>query len=89
MTDWRRLLQRKNLTQCPGWVDHYTIKDAAKDVALDAGKVAAGQVDLVPPAPPGDMLLEPELDEQAPAQPSGGAATASGGGKATGGGSRP
>lgn len=66
-----------------------TIKDAAKDVALDAGKVAAGQVDLVPPAPPGDMLLEPELDEQAPAQPSGGAAATSGGGKATGGGSRP
>ncbi|MDO3517836.1 hypothetical protein [Ralstonia pseudosolanacearum] len=66
-----------------------TIKDAAKDVALDAGKVAAGQVDLVPPAPPGDMLLEPELDERAPAQPGGGAAAASGGGKATGGGSRP
>ncbi len=30
MTDWRRLLQKKNLTQCPGWVDHYT--EALKSV---------------------------------------------------------
>lgn len=23
MTDWRRRLRKKNLTQCPGLVDHY------------------------------------------------------------------
>ncbi len=26
MTDWRRRLRKKNLTQCPGLVDHYTLK---------------------------------------------------------------
>lgn len=65
-----------------------TIKDAAKDVALDAGKAATGQVDLVPPPPSGDRLLEPELDDQVPDQSAGGSGQGGGGkpgGKASGG----
>ena len=67
-----------------------TIKATAEEAALDAGKVAAGQVGLVPPPPSGDRLLEPELDEQAPAKTgSGGPVPGGSGTKRSGSGARP
>ncbi|KVM75107.1 hypothetical protein WJ60_32715 [Burkholderia ubonensis] len=60
------------------WSKLGTIKGAATDVAADAAKVAAGEAELVPPPPSGDLLLEPELDDQTPNQA--GSASGKGGG---------